>query len=644
MKIASWFKQILLVFSTYVLAIFMIFLAVMMVISVTLGVYSRNEADTLQYLYEQITVQKCYNVMEEYYWLGDDTAEYYNASSDLRGTNNFRYTLYTGDAEKGTLTKAKETYDDEEYLVSTERTNVFAQDMFHESTGTWNIVRAQVRVEGYYCPQDGIVDVYTIVTDVVHFGYIMHIALPIILVGVVLLWLISGVAMTFSIGHISGSKEITLFWLDKIPYDIYTALLVAMGIMPVFFVIDAVEQFYYLKPELLQFVLGVISVLLLVLFILAFYCTTVARLKKGTIFQNTLIWYCLVIVFRVIRWIFRGIAKMFGWVLKLPTVWQAAIFVPVVLLLNSFLIYIGRNSGIFFLCACFFNLVIYGIFLYAAIAYRTIEKAGRELAAGNLAYKTDAPSVFYLFREHAYNLNAIGYGMERAVDEKMKSERFKTELITNVSHDIKTPLTSIINYTDLLAKEDLPDTAREYTEILSRQSARLKKLTEDLIEASKASTGNIPVSLERLSICQIVRQSVGEYEHKMEQAGLTVMTVVPPEDVYANVDGRLLWRILDNLYSNVCKYALTGTRVYIVVTEDNNTVCISVKNISREMLNVSSEELTERFVQGDSSRSAEGSGLGLNIAKSLTELQHGQFNVHCDGDLFRSDIIFPIVP
>jgi len=285
-----------------------------------------------------------------------------------------------------------------------------------------------------------------------------------------------------------------------------------------------------------------------------------------------------------------------------------------------------------------------GLFLYAALAYRTVEKAGRELANGNLSYKTDTSGVFLTFREHARNLNAIGYGMEKAVEEKMKSERLKTELITNVSHDIKTPLTSIINYTDLLAREDLPPAAREYTEILGRQSARLKKLTEDLIEASKASTGNLPVSPERLSICQIVRQSVGEYENKMEQNGLTVMTVLPPEDIYASVDGRLLWRVLDNLYSNVCKYALTGTRVYIVVTADTNTVCISVKNISREVLSVSSDELTERFVQGDRSRASEGSGLGLNIAKSLVELQGGEFKVHCDGDLFRCDIIFPVIP
>ena len=270
-------------------------------------------------------------------------------------------------------------------------------------------------------------------------------------------------------------------------------------------------------------------------------------------------------------------------------------------------------------------------------------ESGKALAKGDLQHKTDTTRLLAFFREHGENLNRIGEGMETALAEKIRSERLKTELITNVSHDIKTPLTSIINYTDLLSREPLEGAAREYTEVLSRQAARLKKLTEDLIEASKASTGNIAMNPERLDLCQIVRQSLGEYAARLAAHDLQVVETIPEEEIYVTADGRQLWRVLDNLFSNVCKYALAGTRVYVHTAVHENCVTISIKNISRDPLMIASDELTERFVQGDASRSAEGSGLGLNIAKSLTELQGGTLRLCCDGDLFRADITFPTV-
>ena len=231
--------------------------------------------------------------------------------------------------------------------------------------------------------------------------------------------------------------------------------------------------------------------------------------------------------------------------------------------------------------------------------------------------------------------------MAIAVEQKMKSERLKTELITNVSHDIKTPLTSIINYVDLLQKAHTRDEEAQYLEVLQRQSARLKKLTEDLVEASKASTGNVSANLVQTNVVESINQALGEYEDRLAAGSLLVVKSFDAEDLSILADGRLLWRILDNLLGNVCKYALAGTRVYVTAAAEGGEVVLSIKNISRQQLNVSVEELMERFVRGDTARTTEGSGLGLNIARSLTELQRGKLHLVVDGDLFKAELRFP---
>ena len=242
---------------------------------------------------------------------------------------------------------------------------------------------------------------------------------------------------------------------------------------------------------------------------------------------------------------------------------------------------------------------------------------------------------------HAEDLNNIAEGISRAVDERMKSERFKTELITNVSHDIKTPLTSIINYVDLLEKEEPEnEKMREYLEVLSRQSGKLKKLIEDLIEASKASTGNLSVSLESCELGILMEQMAGEYAEKFEAKGLETVLTKPEKPVRILADGRHMWRIFDNLMNNIVKYAKPGTRVYLSLESSGGKAKLTFRNISEAQLNISGEELMERFVRGESSRSSEGSGLGLSIAKSLAQLQKGEMNITVDGDLFKVELIF----
>jgi signal transduction histidine kinase len=210
-----------------------------------------------------------------------------------------------------------------------------------------------------------------------------------------------------------------------------------------------------------------------------------------------------------------------------------------------------------------------------------------------------------------------------------------------VSHDIKTPLTSIINYVDLLGKEALPAPADEYVAVLERQAGRLGKLTDDLVEASKASTGNLRVELQKTGLRELVDQALGEYGERLNALELETVVTAPDNEVYVTADGRHLWRVMDNLLSNVCKYSLPGTRVYVDVRREGGGVAVSFKNISRERLNIEADELTERFVRGDASRSAEGSGLGLNIARSLTELQRGSLTLSIDGDLFKAELRLP---
>ena len=241
-------------------------------------------------------------------------------------------------------------------------------------------------------------------------------------------------------------------------------------------------------------------------------------------------------------------------------------------------------------------------------------------------------------------MTQINSGLSIAVEQRMKSERMKTELITNVSHDIKTPLTSIINYADLIGKEETDNTTiKEYADVLHRQSVKLKRLIDDLIEASKASTGNIELNMEQCDLNVIIPQITGEYEDRLNEIGLSLITKVPDEPVMIMADGRRLWRIFDNLMGNILKYSLPGTRVYITMVRQNGEAIIVFKNTSRDQIDLSPEELTERFVRGDESRNTEGNGLGLSIAKSLVELQGGAMSLYADGDLFKVILRFPLI-
>ena len=269
---------------------------------------------------------------------------------------------------------------------------------------------------------------------------------------------------------------------------------------------------------------------------------------------------------------------------------------------------------------------------------------GYRMAEGDTGYKIDTAGFSGKGGTVAETLNNLGDGLETALQEQVKSERLKADLITNVSHDIKTPLTSIINYVDLLKREQIPnEKVQRYLEILDQKSQRLKNLTEDLVEASKASSGNLKLDIQDIDLVELVQQTNGEFEEKFQLRHLELVSSLPDRSIFIAADGRRLWRVLENLYNNAFKYAMENSRVYVDLVQEGDRVAFIIKNVSASPLNISPDELTERFVRGDVARTTEGSGLGLSIAKDLTRLQNGVLEITIDGDLFKVQVSFPVI-
>ncbi|WP_297208817.1 sensor histidine kinase [uncultured Flavonifractor sp.] len=365
-----------------------------------------------------------------------------------------------------------------------------------------------------------------------------------------------------------------------------------------------------------------------VLCLLAGLLTLAVRVKTHTLLSSTLIWMC----FRLTVRCFRAMAR--SW----PLTWRM-VLVFLLYLLGSFL------TGLtLFLVPIYQGAVLVGLCRWT-LQWKAVQTGAGRILGGEPEYRIDTTHMYHDLAAHAQQLNGLGQAVNAAAEERIQNERFKAELITNVSHDLKTPLTSIINYVDLLKKQglDSPD-APAYLEVLDRKSQRLKKLTEDLVEASKASTGSLSVHLEQLGMVQLFQQALGEFEERFAQSGLAVIPRFPPEDLWIMADGRHLWRVMDNLLSNCNKYTQPGTRIYADLFRREGRAVLTIKNVSRQQLNIPAEQLMERFVRGDESRSTEGSGLGLSIARSLTELQGGRFSIEIDGDLFKATLSFPEVP
>ena len=428
-----------------------------------------------------------------------------------------------------------------------------------------------------------------------------------------------------SAGHWQGHEGIHLTWLDKIPADVWLLVLLCT-----FFI--GWEAFYYEWGR-------VFFCAALVPLVLLFLCAFAAQCKAGTVLRGALIGRIARFLWRIVRSLFLGLWRIAR---NLPLLWKTALVMAGVFFLEMLFVLAGYGSvdGIFVIMKAVELLAA----LYIALNLRTLQKGGEKLARGDFSSPIDTRYLIGDFKRYGQELNDVQGGLEQAVQEQMKAEHLKTELITNVSHDIKTPLTSIVNYVDLLKKEDMPSSAaREYIAVLDRQSHRLKKLTEDLVEASKASSGALNVELQPTDVNVLLSQIEGEYQERLAACHLTLVTQPPAPGTMIQADSRLLSRVMDNLVSNVCKYAMENTRVYVTAAVRDGQAVISFKNVSRDELNISPDELMERFVRGDASRHSEGSGLGLSIARSLVQLQGGTFALSIDADLFRADIVFPLI-
>ncbi len=416
--------------------------------------------------------------------------------------------------------------------------------------------------------------------------------------------------------------------LDRIPFDLFTALYAAIGV----FLLVLVKELSY--GPVAVFLLSLAVFAACVVSLLFSYTMSIAtRTKTHTLWCNTLVGYLL----RVLAAGGRAIGR------HLPALWQWLLAIGGITLLEFILLYINRwepdNLAILWFCE---KLLLIPLTLWFIVGLCRLRVHIRRLASGENAPLPSVKNLPGSLRPTAEDLNHIQDGMAAQVEARLKSERFKAELITNVSHDIKTPLTSVINYVDLLEKEK-PENPKmqEYLAILQRQSQRLKKLIEDLMEASKASTGNLTIHPVPCQLGLMLTQLAGEYSERLAAADLELLIAQPPHPVTVMADGRHLGRAFDNLLLNVCKYAMAGTRVYLDLLYREGQAQIILRNISRSPLHISGEELLERFVRGDSSRNTEGSGLGLSIARSLVELHGGSLRLTVDGDLFRVDISLP---
>lgn len=440
--------------------------------------------------------------------------------------------------------------------------------------------------------------------------------------------------LAYAAARKNGCEEFVTGWQERIPFDLFVVLYggLAVGIVALAVLCFDNLHFYPFAPDGVGVLFA--ACFLIAPLLLAGWMTLCARIKTHTLWKSCLCRKLLLLVWRAVRWLFDLCAKVWRFLLSLakaiPLLWRVMAVSGAYFLLMLIAAAEYEAELIMLLCALGFLAV-----LYFALMLLRLRKGIGAISRGEEELSIDTKYMLPAFRESAAELGSIRNGITLAVEAQLRSERMKTELITNVSHDIKTPLTSLVSYVDLLQREEDEEKRREYLDVLQRQSLRLKKLTEDLVELSKSGSGAMSCTLSRRSVRELLQQAVGEYGEKLELAGLTCILSLPEEELFCLADGNLTWRVLDNLLGNACKYAQSGTRLYVSVSAEAEYVSIEVKNISREALNMDPTELMERFKRGDASRSTEGSGLGLSIADNLARLQGGSLQLTIDGDLFK---------
>lgn len=520
---------------------------------------------------------------------------------------------------------------------------------WYEYSGSWNgdayiqEVSRAIDVQMNIMLDYEIQDDYYLAYELIEYAYGMLYWVYVIGSIALILAIVCFVFLMCSAGHRRGYEEVRAGWGTKIPFDLLTAVLGVFGFFAVWLMILIMDEIAYTGLLMIPVaaVVGAVAEAALV----GWFMSLATRIKLGKWWQNTVVYYLLRLLWKFVKYVGRQLKRFFHYMRNLPLIWKTVGGIVGLTVLEFIIIlccwWEPDNLISFWLVE---KLVLIPIVIKNFVSLKKLQKAGEALSEGDLSYQVDTEKMWGDFKQHGEALNSIAEGMALAVEEQMKSERMKTELITNVSHDIKTPLTSIINYTDLISKESCDNPKiTEYSEVLMRSSERLKRLIEDLVEASKASTGNLEVFLAPCNANILLTQAVGEYEGKLRAQNLELITTQPDESVMIMADGRRLWRVFDNLINNVSKYAQRFTRVYFSLEQTKGEAVITLKNTSSSPLNISADELMERFVRGDESRNTEGNGLGLSIARSLTELQGGTLELSIDGDLFKVTLRFPVI-
>lgn len=455
------------------------------------------------------------------------------------------------------------------------------------------------------------------------------------------LWLIGMVWLTVTAGRRPEDEEIHLNGFDRWYTEIAAGTVIGIWLAGTIIsgTLIANSSLGYSHVVVTVIVICLICGTYTMAWFLIGYLSLVRRIKAGTLWKNSLIR-------KVLKWIGKCSGKLADFARAFSR--NTAEKIKVLLVGGAFLflqfLIIGcvfSGAGVFLLALMAVDVAVMIFAIRKADGLDLIMDGLKKISDGELQYKIKTDTLTGKQKVMAEYINNIGSGLDAAVENSLKKERMQTELITNVSHDLKTPLTSIINYVDLMKRENPTDPKiQEYLRILDEKSQRLKVLTEDVVEASKASTGNIKLEMNDIDFVEMVQQVIGEFEEKFKEKNLTMMVHFTDEPSIIYADGQRMWRVLENVFGNVVKYAMEGTRVYAEISNRNKKVTFSLKNISAQPLNISADELTERFIRGDVARNTEGSGLGLSIAKSLTELQGGEFKLYLDGDLFKVMITF----
>lgn len=552
--------------------------------------------------------------------------------------------------------------DSVKYMVVYPDLEDFETNMKLSASAVWGDIRVNegeensdsifaVAVDTSYPIQDGFYDASMNYTETVP-----QLAADVVIFIISGLWLIiSAVWITVTAGRRPGSDEVHLTGFDRWKTEA-AALTVILVWFVVSYIVLAVYGGGYLISNLNQMsdmvsyyagqfagssgyyptlsanALRVSEVVFTVCYALfslicffAGYTSLVRRIKAKTLWKGSLV---------------RAVISLGRKVVRSRSVTFRAVLIFLGFLFVHWLAILARNIPTLLLVIVADGAAVWYV-LSGALSKARIEKGIEEIASGNLEYRIDLSGLRDADLDMAEKVNDIGSGLNRAIDEAMKNERLKTDLITNVSHDIKTPLTSIINYVDILKRSDITDEKiRGYLDILEAKAQRLKTLTEDVVEASKVSSGNITLECMDMNLGELIQQTEGELAEKFAARNLSLVLTMPEEPAVIHADGRRMWRVLENIFGNAAKYAMPGTRVYADLTLTEEQVKFTLKNVSEQQLNISADELTERFIRGDISRSTEGSGLGLSIAKSLTTLQGGEFELYLDGDLFKVEIRF----